>query len=84
MRTHDHAIDCDIVDISSTDYTVTPPCQGISFATAGDLVLVMANGESKTIPSGALAAGVIHPVGVKQVTRSGTTAADIVVWRTKA
>ena len=52
--------------------------RGISFGTAGDLKVVTAGGQTVTIPSGALAAGVIHPMRVKQVYSTGTAAADIV------
>jgi len=52
--------------------------RGISFGTAGTLKVVTAGGEVVTIPSGSLAAGIIHPLRVKIVWSAGTTAADIV------
>jgi hypothetical protein len=54
--------------------------RGISFGTAGALAVVTLGGESLTIPSGALAAGVIHPLRVRQVKNTGTTAANIVAY----
>lgn len=52
--------------------------RGISFAGAGTLTVVMNDNTTITIPSGALSAGVIHPIRVKQVKSTGTTATGIV------
>lgn len=52
--------------------------RGISFATAGALKIDDMNGNTVTIPSGALSAGIIHPLRVKRVHSTGTTAASIV------
>lgn len=68
-----------LVAPSDTD-ELTKVTRGISFGTAGALAVVTAAGESLTIPSGALAAGVIHPLRVKQIKNSGTTAANIVAY----
>jgi hypothetical protein len=54
--------------------------RGISFKTAGDLKVVTVGGETVVIPSGALAAGVIHPLRVKQVYDTGTAAVSIVAY----
>lgn len=54
--------------------------RGISFDTAGDLKVVTAGGQTVTIPSGSLVAGVIHPLRVKQVYSTGTAALDIVAY----
>lgn len=54
--------------------------RGISFAAAGALKVVTVNGDTVTIPSGALAAGIIHPLRVKQVWSTGTTATGIVAY----
>ena len=51
--------------------------RGISFGTAGALKVKTAGGDTVTIPSGALAAGVIHPLRVVQVFSTGTGASDI-------
>jgi hypothetical protein len=54
--------------------------RGISFAVAGDLAVVTAGGETVVIPSGALAAGIVHPLRVKQVLSTGTAATGIVAY----
>jgi hypothetical protein len=53
------------------------PFRGICFAAAGDLAVVTADGDTVTITSGALAAGVIHPIRIKRVKNTGTTATGI-------
>lgn len=52
--------------------------KGISFAAAGTLKVLTVTGDIVTIPSGALAAGIIHPIAVKRVYSAGTTATGIV------
>ena len=54
--------------------------KGISFGGVGALVVVTAAGNTRTIPSGALAAGVVHPLKVKKILSTGTTATDILAW----
>ncbi len=54
--------------------------RGISFGTAGDLKVVTAGGETVVIPSGSLAAGVIHPLCITRVYDTGTDALDIVAY----
>ena len=54
------------------------PTRGISFGTVGDLKVADVAGNTVIIPSGALAAGIVHPIRVVQVFSTGTTAADIV------
>ncbi len=54
--------------------------RGISFSVIGALKVVTAGGETVTIPSGSLAAGIIHPLRVKQVFDTGTTATNIVAY----
>lgn len=51
--------------------------RGIAFKTAGALHIKDGNGVEVTIPSGVLAAGVIHDIKVTQVYSTGTGAADI-------
>ncbi|KKM24595.1 hypothetical protein LCGC14_1603570 [marine sediment metagenome] len=55
-----------------------PAARGISMGTAGDLAVVTIKGDTVTIPNGALAAGIIHPIAVRQVLATGTVATDIV------
>lgn len=52
--------------------------RGISLAGAGTLRVITVHGEDITIPSGALAVGVIHAIAVKQVYATGTSATGIV------
>lgn len=59
---------------------LTYATRGISFATAGALKVTMVGGEEVVIPSGALAAGVIHPMRVTRVWSTGTGALNIVAW----
>lgn len=55
--------------------------RGISFAEAGDLaVLLVADSEPVVIPEGSLAAGSIHPLRVRRVLNTGTTATGIVSY----
>lgn len=54
--------------------------RGVSFGVAGDIKVVTQGGETVTIPSGALVAGVIHPIRIKQIYSTGTTATSIVLY----
>ena len=66
-------------DTNWLDYNGTPTAtRGLSFATAGDLRVMTVNDEIVTIPDGALAEGIIHPMAVKRVYATGTTAESIV------
>jgi hypothetical protein len=60
----------------ATDLAVAT--RGISFATAGAIKVTTVAGETLVIPSGALAAGVMHPLEVTRIWNTGTTAASIV------
>ena len=69
----------DVFLITPNDSTdLTTFTRGISLGTEGDLKIDTIDGTTVTIPSGALAAGVIHPIGVARVHATGTTASDIV------
>ena len=59
---------------------LTVPTRGISFVTAGALKITTTGAETVTIPSGALAAGVIHPIRARRIFSTGTTAASIVAY----
>ncbi len=54
--------------------------RGVSMAAAGDLKVTMVGGETVVIPSGALAAGVIHPLRVTRIFSTLTTATGIVAY----
>lgn len=64
----------------NTDIVSGVPTRGVSFGTAGALAVKDADGNDVTIPSGALVAGVIHPLRVLQVESTGTTATNIVAY----
>lgn len=57
---------------------LTNAITGISFAAAGTLKVTTLGGETVTIPSGALAAGVQHSMQVVRVFATDTTVTDIV------
>ena len=52
--------------------------KGISFGTAGIVRVLTQNDEDITIPDGALVAGIIHPIAIKRVYATTTTAEGIV------
>jgi hypothetical protein len=54
--------------------------RGLSFAAAGALKVKTVGGETVVIPSGSLAAGIVHPLRVVQVFATGTDATDIVAF----
>lgn len=76
--------DWELIDVSAADKVFTDRVpRGISFGTAGALSMVPSADTASTtvvIPSGALAAGIIHPCSPKEIKSSGTTAANIVAW----
>lgn len=55
--------------------------RGISFAVAGALKITTTGGNTVTITSGALAAGVIHPIGIVKVFATGTGCTGIWGYR---
>lgn len=74
----DPANDIQTVDISSTDFTPLALARGIRSGGAGDIVIVTADGNTRTIPSSL--AGEYHPVRVAKVVKSGTTASLMTVY----
>lgn len=70
--------DCAVGAKSVTlDADIDTPSRGLIVAVAGNVAVTMANNDRITLP--ALIAGVIHPVSVKKVHTSGTTATGIIV-----
>ena len=75
-----------VLESSGEPFNITPSdsaeltyvTRGLSFATAGALKVLTMGGNEVTIPSGALAAGIIHPIRVKKVFSTGTGALNIV------
>jgi hypothetical protein len=73
-----------ITDPANSAYSITPSdsaelgiyTRGIYVGTSGDLAVMMVSGDIVTFAS--LSAGVIHPIRVKMVYSTGTTATDII------
>lgn len=57
---------------------LTQRTRGISFGAVGALKIIDGVGNTVTIPSGSLAAGVIHPICATRVYSTGTAATNIV------
>ena len=64
---------------SDTD-ELTHVSKGISLDAAIAIAVVTADGDTLTIPAGALAAGVIHRLAVKQVKATGTGSGNVVAY----
>lgn len=66
-----------------SDPLVNGDTRGISWSGAGDLIVrtVDDRDNNTTIPSGALAANVIHPLRLSHIISTGTTATGIIVYR---
>jgi len=84
MAGYTEALDSDfehaaLVTPSDTD-ELQSVTRGVSLAVAGALAVVTFGGESLTVPSGALAAGQIHRLRVRQVKSTGTTATGVVAY----
>ena len=72
-----YAVDAFLVTPSdSVDFSSVT--RAISFAGVGTLTILTQDGTVVTIPSGALAAGVMHPIGAQRVNSTNTTATGIV------
>lgn len=76
------AMNCALVT-PDDDTDLTTASRGIAFGGVGDLQVIMLGDNTETpitIPSGVLAAGLIHPLCVSRVCEDGTTATDIYVF----
>lgn len=69
----------DLVAVTKSDTVADSngPFRGILVGVAGIVKLTTAAGTNVTLPSGALAAGVIHPIQFSRVWNSTTTATDV-------
>ena len=68
-----------ITPSDSADVDVGPEgLRGISFATEGDIKVTDIYENDVVIPSGALAAGIMHPLRVKRIWATDTDATNIV------
>lgn len=70
-----------IILCTAADGTSFPPTRGLSFVSAGDIKVDTAEGETVTIPSGSLAAGIVHPLSITRIYSTGTTASGFVLYR---
>jgi hypothetical protein len=66
--------------VTPSDTADIPATRGVSVATAGDMKVTTVGGETVVIPSGALAAGIVHPIRVTRVWATGTAAVGIVAY----
>ena len=68
-----------IIAVTQSDGTNDPngPFRGIIIGAAGAIKITTMSGAAVTLPSGLLAVGVIHPLRIKRVWSTGTTATDI-------
>lgn len=71
----------EVVLITKNDSTTFARLRGISFHTAGILRVDTADSTDVSIPSGALAAGVIHPIAITRIYSTTTTADGFVGYR---
>jgi hypothetical protein len=63
-----------------TEGDVAYTTRAISFATAGAVKVTRPDGTAVMIPSGALAAGVMHSIQCVRIWSTGTTAANFMAW----
>jgi hypothetical protein len=63
--------------VTPSDAALIAPGKGLYVGTAGDLAAELVDGSAVTFAG--LAAGIIHPIQVRRVLSTGTTAAGIVV-----
>lgn len=78
------ASDWELIDVSAADHVFSGRIpRAISFGAAGAISMVPSADTGSTtvvIPSGSLAAGVMHPCAPKEIKSSGTTVTGIVAW----
>lgn len=74
--THAPADEAAAIDTSGGDATLATPSRGLYVGVAGDVKVDMATGGTVTFK--AMAAGVVHPLSVKKVYQTGTTATNLV------
>lgn len=68
-----------IYSVTQSDATADPngPFRALLISVVGAVKLTTRGGTTVTIPSGGLAAGVLHPIRVQRVWSTGTTATGI-------
>lgn len=65
------------VNISSTDHTPTKPIRGVVMDAVGALKVDLVEASAITFQSGMLAAGIIHPLQITKVYKTGTGTQNI-------
>jgi hypothetical protein len=72
-----------IVFTAATPGSALPPNRiprGLSFGGAGTLKITTHDGSVLTFVENEIAAGIIHPISVKTVWATGTTATNLKIW----
>ena len=69
----------DADSITPADATDIVPTRGVYVGVSGDLAVDMSDGSTVTFVG--LAAGIIHPISVKRIYATGTTATSILAVR---
>lgn len=68
-------------DITASDTAfIEPVTRGIAFSGAGALAVEYVDGQTHTIASGVLSAGIIHPIQVRRILATGTSATGITAF----
>ena len=65
------------INYAGGDQDMSVPTRGLYIDTAGDLAVVMANGDAATFVG--LQRGVLYPFSVRQITQAGSTAGGLVI-----
>jgi hypothetical protein len=73
----DPAIGAIAISYGGGDQDINVPSRGLYISTAGNLVVLMANGDSVTLTG--LLAGVVYPIAIKKITQAGSTAAGLIL-----
>lgn len=73
----DPAIGAIAIDYAAGDQDITVPSRGLYISSAGDLVVLMANGDAVTLTG--LLAGVVYPIAVRKIIQAASTAAGLVL-----
>ena len=73
----DPAIGALAISYGGGDQDINIPARGLYISSAGNLAVVMLNGDSVTLTG--LLAGVVYPIAVKKILNAGSTAAGLVL-----
>ncbi len=73
----DPAIGAVHIDYAAADQDIDAAARGLYITVAGTLVVTLLDGSTATLS--ALLAGFVYPIGVRQITKAGSTAAGYVL-----